>query len=121
MGGLLGLHEGDSHLGADGDFFAVDGERFVAPLADGGDGGVGELGVAAYGRDLLDAAVGTDQGFENNRALNVGAAGGFGIVRFDPLVEKIFGEFRFQADELIVVGRQGGFGRFGEHRGRLYG
>ena len=121
MGRLLGLHEGDDDLCTDGDFLAVDREGLIAPLADRGDGGVGELGVAAYGRDLLDAAVSADQGFENNGSLNVSAASGFGIVRFDTLVEKIFGEFRFQADELIVVGWQGGFGRFGEHRGRLYG
>ena len=102
--GLLGLHEGYIDLGADGDFLAVDREGFVAPLADRGHRGVGKVGVAAYGGDLLDAAVGVDQGFENHRSLNVGATRGFGIVRFDALVEKTLGCFRFQANEAVIDG-----------------
>ena len=63
---LLGLHEGYVDLGADGDFFAVDGEGFVAPLSDRSHRRIGEVWVAAYGGDLLDATVGADQGFEDD-------------------------------------------------------
>ena len=92
-------------MGADGDFLAVDREGFVAPLADRGHRGVGKVGVAAYGGDLLDAAVGVDQGFEYDRSLDVGAARGFGVFRFDALVEQALGGFRLQANEAVVDGR----------------
>jgi hypothetical protein len=101
-GSLLGEHESYVYFGADGDFAAVYGEGFVAPLADGGYGGVGELGIAADGTDLLHAAVGADQGFENDRSLDVGAAGGVGIVGFYARIEEILGELGLQAHEAAI-------------------
>ena len=100
------MQEGDDYLGADGDFFAVDGEGLVAPLPDSGGGGVGEVGVAAYGRNLLNSAVCSDQGFKDYAALDVGAARGFGIIGLDALVEKAFGQLGLEAYEVVIGERR---------------
>ena len=67
-------------------------------MADGGGGGFGELRRAADRDNFLDLAVGADQGFENDGAVDVGAAGGVGIVGFDAIVEETLSEVGLEAD-----------------------